>query len=362
MNDFLHYVILNNTLLAYIWVLLSFVTGFALKRFVSKYLATLLYNIFRRKGKVFKKKLFLDLIVTPLEWFLMLVVVMVAAEKLNYPDILVFEVYRVSFRSIIDSLAKGALVCMFIWLCIRVVEFLSIVLAEKANETQDAQDSQLVVFFKDFFKVLLLLLGVILLLKFSFNYKITNLLTGLSIVGAALALATRESLENLIASFIIFFDKPFTTGDTVKVQGFTGNVEKIGLRSTRIRTADKTYISVPNKQMVDTVLDNQSLRTQRKVAFTLELSLSASSGQVKNVVEAVKGICNQEHVDKSNIFFSETGRNAHVISVEYFTSMRQTQEQHNELREAINLAILDLLSGAQIELAAASTDIVVQQK
>ncbi|WP_343723235.1 hypothetical protein, partial [Herbaspirillum seropedicae] len=59
-----------------------------------------------------------------------------------------------------DSLAKGALVCMFIWLCIRVVEFLSVVLAEKANETQDAQDSQLVVFFKDFFKVLLLLLGV----------------------------------------------------------------------------------------------------------------------------------------------------------------------------------------------------------
>ena len=48
------------------------------------------------------------------------------------------------------------------------------------------------------------------------------------------------------------------------MQNFTGTVEKIGLRSTRIRTENKTYISVPNKQMVDSIIDNISLRTQRK--------------------------------------------------------------------------------------------------
>ena len=55
-------------------------------------------------------------------------------------------------------------------------------------------------------------------------------------MGAALALAAKESIENLIASFIIFFDKPFFTGDTLKVNNVSGTVEKIGLRSTRIRT------------------------------------------------------------------------------------------------------------------------------
>jgi MscS family membrane protein len=53
--------------------------------------------------------------------------------------------------------------------------------------------------------------------------------------------AAKESLENLIASFIIFFDKPFITGDLLKVNNVTGRVEKIGLRSTRIRTTDKTF-------------------------------------------------------------------------------------------------------------------------
>ncbi len=77
-------------------------------------------------------------------------------------------------------------------------------------------------------------------------------------------MATRESLENLIASFIIFFDKPFMVGDLVKVQSITGTVEKIGLRSTRIRTDQKTYVTMPNKQMVDSIMDNLSLRAPRR--------------------------------------------------------------------------------------------------
>ena len=109
------------------------------------------------------------------------------------------------------------------------------------------------------------------------------MLTGLSIVGAAVALALRESLENLIASFIIFFDKPFTLGDLVKVQNITGNVEKIGLRSTRIRTDQKTYITVPNKQMVDSILDNLSLRTQLKGELRLQVALSTSSSDLEQI-------------------------------------------------------------------------------
>ena len=77
-------------------------------------------------------------------------------------------------------------------------------------------------------------------------------------------MSARESLENLIASFIIFFDKPFETGDTVKIKEFVGVVERIGLRSTRIRTFDKSLVAVPNKQMVDNILDNWSKRHSAK--------------------------------------------------------------------------------------------------
>ncbi|MGR9922062.1 mechanosensitive ion channel family protein, partial [Escherichia coli] len=88
--------------------------------------------------------------------------------------------------------------------------------------------------------------------------------------------------------FIIFFDKPFTVGDLVKVNGFSGTVEKIGLRSTRIRTLEKTFISVPNKQMVDTIVDNISLRTQRKAELKVEIDINANSQSITNLLSAIK--------------------------------------------------------------------------
>jgi MscS family membrane protein len=242
------------------------------------------------------------------------------------------------------------------------VKFFSMILEQKADLTEDKSDNQLIVFFRDFLKVLLIIIGGLLVLRFCFNYNISNLLTGLSIVGAAIALATKESLENLIASFIIFFDKPFVTGDTVKVNSFTGTVEKIGLRSTRIRTDQKTYITVPNKQMVDSILDNVTMRSQRKVELRLEVGLSATAAQLTAVVAGIKKILEREEVLSKSVFISDTGKNAHLITVDYFTNMYQSNDEFNGTREKVNLAVIELLRKENVELAAASADIVVHQK
>src|SRR5690349_6072640 len=156
-----------------------------------------------------------------------------------------------------------------------------------------------------------------MIVKFSFGFNISNLLTGLSLVGAAIALALRESLENLIASFIIFFDKPFTMGDVVKVQTFTGTVEKIGLRSTRIRTDQKTFITVPNKQMVDSILDNLSLRTQRKAELRLEVGLSTPSALLDQLVTGIKKITDRKEIENSTILLNDISSSAFLILVDY---------------------------------------------
>ena len=186
-------------------------------------------------------------------------------------------------KELLHSIGSLVLIVSFIWFFCECIDFISIILHIKANRTHDSTDNQLIVFFKDFFKVILCIIGLLMILKFTFGYKIGNLLTGLSLVGAAIALALRESLENLIASFIIFFDKPFSMGDSVKVHNFTGTVEKIGLRSTRIRTEQKTFITVPNKQMVDSILDNLSQRTQRKGELRLEVGLLTSSASFRAI-------------------------------------------------------------------------------
>ena len=107
----------------------------------------------------------------------------------------------------------------------------------------------------DIAKVLTIVLGVVMILGNVFEVNVTALVTGLGIGGVAFALASKESLENLLGSFTIFFDKPFTVGDIVTLGGVTGIVEKVGFRSTRIRTFDKSVVTVPNKNIISTELD-----------------------------------------------------------------------------------------------------------
>ena len=361
MYQFLQQEILDNTLESYLIVLGTILLVIVIKRLVSKYLAKVLYNMVGKAGKKVARQSFLDLVLQPLDTFLVVQISIIAFDRLKFPKVLDIAVYHLTIRQLIDSLAAGTLIVVFIWLCVRVIDFIAMILEEKANLTKDQTYNQLIIFFKDFFKVILVIIGVLLVLRFSFNKNIGNLLTGLSIVGAAIALATRESMENLIASFIIFFDKPFITGDQVKVNGFTGTIEKIGLRSTRIRTLDKTYISVPNKQMVDTIIDNISLRTQRKVEIRLEIGLGASAGQLKQLSPAIRNLLQKPEIEKSFVYLMDTGKNAHIVAVDYFTTISQSMESFNLFRETINLEIIELLESLQIELAAASTDIVVKQ-
>ncbi len=361
MENFLQQKLFDNTVEAYLYVIGTILLMLLLKRFISKYLANQLYKAITKKRDHTARQSFLDLVAGPLGLFLFLSISVIAIDKLQFPGVLEFKVYRVTSRQIIESLANGILVTVFIRLCLRVIDFIAIVLEEKANLTIDQTDNQLIIFFKDFFKVILVIIGILLIMKFSFNKPVGNVLTGLSIVGAALALATRESLENLIASFIIFFDRPFAVGDLVKVNGFTGNIEKIGLRSTRIRTTEKTYISVPNKQMVDTIVDNISLRTQRKAELRIELDLAASATQLEAFTLAAKKILDKPDILSTVVFLAETGKNAHVVIIEFFTSMDQSIETFNQLRQRVNLEIIGWLEEHHLQLAAANTDVTVRQ-
>lgn len=359
MKKILQQVIFNNTIENYLYVLLVIVVALLLKRILSKYLAKLLFKLVGKAGKSVARDSFMNLVVQPLDFFLVLLIAIISLDKLYFPEILDFKIYRVSFKQLIDAVTNGVLIVVFIWLCLRVIEFIAMVLEDKANLTEDLTDNQLILFFKDFFKAILVIIGILLILRFSFYKDISNLLTGLSIVGAALALATRESLENLIASFIIFFDKPFATGDLVKVNGFSGTIEKIGLRSTRIRTLEKTFISVPNKQMVDTIVDNISLRTHRKGELKLEIGLEANAQQLTQFIAGINALLENENVENILVLLSDTGKNAHIITIEYFTPMEQTMTEFLLQKQAITLAIINLMEKDKLQMAAAATDVII---
>ena len=236
MNDFLEQIWLDNPVKNYLIVAGVILFVIIIKRIISRYLAGLLFRVVNKIWKDVDRKSFTSLLIQPLGFFLLILVSIISLYKLNFPTILNVEIYRYSVKQVVHSIATIVLVISFIWLLLRIIDFSATILEKKANLTPDQSDNQLIVFFRDFFKVMISIVGVMMILNYAFDLNVGSLITGLSILGAAIALALRESLENLIASFIIFFDKPFTTGDLVKVHHVTGTVEKIGLRSTRIRS------------------------------------------------------------------------------------------------------------------------------
>ncbi|MBI3138103.1 MAG: mechanosensitive ion channel [Sphingobacteriales bacterium] len=356
MNDMLNQVWWDNPVRSYLIAGLVILFVWLFRPVISRYFAGLLFGAVHRIWKSVDKPAFTSLVFKPLGFFLLILVSITTLYKLNFPHQLNETIYKFSIKEIVQSLGTIILIVSFFGLLLRMIDFIALILEKKANLTPDQTDNQLIVFFRDFFKVILIIIGIMLVLRYAFGLDVGGLLTGLSIVGAAIALALRESLENLIASFIIFFDKPFVMGDLVKINTITGTVERIGLRSTRIRTDQKTYVTVPNKQMVDSILDNLSLRTQRRGDLKLEIGLQTPPALIEKLLEGVCKIVSRKEVGDFNVNLSEITSQAIVIVSDYYTAPIGIKEFF-AIRQEINLAALKLLEELKIEVAGASTDV-----
>lgn len=359
MNEFLDKMYGDNLLRDYLWVTGIILFVLFLNRFISKYIALLLSRLFKRQWKNFDQQKFVDLIIHPLGIFLVITVSIIALYRLNFPPDLNVTLYKYPMQRIILTIGTIIQVVAFIWLILRIIDFIASILERKAELTPQQSDNQLIVFFRDFLKVVVGIIGFMMILYFAFNYNIGSILTGLSIVGAAIALALRESLENLIASFVIFFDKPFTTGDFVKVQNVSGTVERIGLRSTRIRTADKSYVTVPNKQMVDSILDNVTLRSQIRGEINLHINLQTPPEKIEQLTKEIKDYLAQEKTVQSyNVLFNDIRLQAFIIFVEFFTPAIPWND-FTALKQNINFHILQTMEKLQIRIAAEGKDIAI---
>ncbi len=344
--------ILSNSIRSYLFIAAILLITLLIKRLVSRFFASLIYTWVDKKNHSDLRKSHVHRLLVPIEQFLLFLVAIIALYELKFPEAWDLKLFKLSLQQLIESGIKFVFILLLIRVSLRTLEFISIILENKARLTKDLSDDQLVLFFRDFFKVIIYIIGILMVLRYVFNESIGNLVTSLSIVGAAVALSTRESLENIIASFIIFFDKPFTIGDLVKVNGFTGTIEKIGLRSTRIRTQEKTYISVPNKQMVDSIVDNISLRSERKIEMDLQLSVQTSAPAIAEFASHMRTVLStQNGVNSYNVFVAESGKQFHALHIDCLVSIQMEISEFQMIRERLNLAAIEYANAHQIQFS-----------
>ena len=200
MRSLLQKTFFDNTLQDYLVVLLAILLVLLFKRYLSRYIAGIFFRLLYKSSMYIQRETFVNLLRGPLHVFLVMLIIFITLDRLNYPSVLDFKIHRLPFKQIVDSIGNGILIVAFIWLLLRFIDFIAMILEQKADSSQGVSGNQLIVFFKDFFKVIIILIGFLLVIRFTFYKDIGALLAGLGIVGAALALSARESLENLIAS------------------------------------------------------------------------------------------------------------------------------------------------------------------
>lgn len=348
--NFWDQVILDNSVRQYAIVAAVILVALVFKKFFGRYVAWLFFFLMQRMGRAIERKAFIDMIIEPVENFLFVFISYFALRSLTFPKLLIVSLWKLTTPDITEAVGEILLIWFFFQMMLRLVDYVALVMGKKADLTPEQDDNQLIVFFKDFLKVIIAIIGVLTMIKVVLHKDIGSILAGLSIVGAAMALAARESLENLIASFIIFFDKPFTSGDLLKVNNITGTVEKIGLRSTRIRTAEKTYVSVPNKQMVDSVVDNMSLRTHRRAELKLVLDNRTESEKVQQVIAGVRSILADGRITDYNVYLSDVAAEGYTIGIDYLSAQIEFRP-FNTMKEEINMKLIRLLEDLKVDMA-----------
>ncbi|SDC89464.1 mechanosensitive ion channel family protein [Pedobacter soli] len=329
--------------------------GLIFKRIVSRLLSRLLFKLFSSFSNQSHNDAFVALLIRPIEIFILLTTLYLSINQLKHPlEVAVFhysklvgkvkEQIPVTIGDCIDRIFLFMIILSIFWIILRIIDFISHVLLYKASLTDDKADDQLVPFLKELFKTIVIFIGFFTLLGFVFEVNVLTLITGLGIGGIAIALAAKESLENLIGSFTIFLDKPFTVGDLVKVDGVEGTVEKVGFRSTRIRTSEKTMATIPNRGMIDGVLENLSLRNSRKVSFIIGLTYETNSTSLRKIITEIESYINNHKgtSDDGNASFKSFGDSGLNVEVNYFvTELNYTQ--FLQIRQEINLEIMDIV-------------------
>jgi MscS family membrane protein len=187
----------------------------------------------------------------------------------------------------------------------------------------------------------------------SLGYPVASLIAGLGIGGLALALAAQKTVENLFGAFSIGVDQPFRVGDTVKVEDFQATVERIGLRSTRFRTLERTIVTIPNGKLADSRIESYTARDRLRFATIIGLVYGTSEAQVRQVLDGFQRVLKaQPKLFPEGVTVLLRGLGASSLDIEVAAQF-QTEDyaEFQAIRQEVLLQFLRVVEEAGTALA-----------
>ena len=200
--------------------------------------------------------------------------------------------------------------------------------------------------------VLVVATGIIVTLRF-FGLDPTAALAGLGIGGIAVALAAQKTLENVIGGLSIIFDKAVRVGDFIKVGDTLGTADYIGLRSTRIRTLDRTVMSIPNGQIANAGIETLSARDKFWFHHFIGLRYATSARQLREVVhESTRLLAGRDSIEAESVRVRFLRFGPSSLDIELFAyNFANSWERFLEIQEELLLDVMMIVERAGTAIA-----------
>lgn len=209
-------------------------------------------------------------------------------------------------------------------------------------------------------RIILWIFGAIFVLS-NVGIEVTSLVAGLGIGGIAVAFALQGILSDLFASFSIYFDKPFRVGDFVVIGNDSGTVEKIGIKTTRIRTLQGEELVVSNAELTTARVENFKKLQRRRVVMQFGVAYETEQEQLKAIPDYVTNIFeNIASVTLDRVHFFSFGDSALLFEVVYFVESSE-HLAYMDCQQTINYALIDKFAEEKIEFAYPTQTVYLKQ-
>lgn len=193
------------------------------------------------------------------------------------------------------------------------------------------------------------------------GYDVTSLVAGLGIGGIAIALAAQNILGDVFGSLSIFFDKPFTVGDYIQVGDKDGVVEKVGMKTTRIRSLRGELIVISNKDLTNTVVQNFGALKRRRIIQELGLEYGTPNEKINRLRKKLQELVeSQKQLTFDRCFFKSFGDSALTVELVFFVESGEFIDYANAQHQ-LNLDIKDYTETQGIYMAFPTQTVHVKQ-
>ncbi len=249
----------------------------------------------------------------------------------------------------------------WVYMFLKLVKVIMHVYIEYTSKTESKLDDQLVPILNNFLTGIVFIYGFFKILTL-FGVDATTLLAGATIGGLAFALASQDTVKNLIGTIMIFLDKPFHIGDWIVTSELEGTVEKVGFRSTRVRAADTSIFQIPNSKLSEIVINNRGLLLFRRYNTNLGLRYDTPPELIEAFVQGLRKIIILHPKTSSEMFnveFVGFGDSALLIMCNvYFKSLVWGDEQSS--KHKLHIAIIQLAKELGVDFAFPSTTVTIE--